>query len=164
MNTAEIRHIYISPIHNSRDNFYNDAPMEERAEVLCQSGSGIVGDRYFNHKIDYKGQITFFAEETANRIREQFGLPMLFSGEFRRNVVTAELDLNELIGVEFELQGVRFFGTEEARPCEWMNQLVAPGVRDALEGRGGLRARILSNGRLQTGPANWRRVQGELFA
>lgn len=164
MNVAVIQHIYVSPIHNPRGEYRHEAPMEERTEVLCRRGSGIVGDRYFDHKIDYKGQITFFAEETAERIREQFGLPMLSSGEFRRNVVTAELDLNELIGVEFELQGVRFLGTEEARPCEWMNRLVAPGARDALGGWGGLRARILSDGPLRTGPAEWRRVQAELFA
>jgi len=41
-------------------------------------------------------------------------------------VITAGVDLNELIGREFEIQGVRFHGTEECRPCYWMEQAFAP--------------------------------------
>ena len=44
----------------------------------------------------------------------------------RRNVVTREVDLNDLIGTKFEVQGVQFEGTEECRPCYWMDQAFAP--------------------------------------
>ena len=64
-------------------------------------------------------------------------------------MVTRGIDLNELVGVEFELQGVRFQGTEECRPCEWMNHAIGPGAEELLRGRGGLRARILSDGILR---------------
>ncbi|HEY2103589.1 MAG TPA: molybdenum cofactor biosysynthesis protein, partial [Chthoniobacterales bacterium] len=67
----------------------------------------------------------------------------------RRNVITRGADLNELIGQEFELQGVRFSGTEECRPCYWMDRAIAPGAEQFLKGRGGLRARILSDGQLR---------------
>jgi MOSC domain-containing protein YiiM len=46
---------------------------------------------------------------------------------------------------------VAFAGTGEARPCHWMNHAVAPGAEDWLKGRGGLRARVLSDGELQIG-------------
>jgi MOSC domain-containing protein YiiM len=59
------------------------------------------------------------------------------------------LELNEFIGREFEIQGVRFFGTEECRPCYWMDQAFAPGAEAAMKGRGGLRARILTDGTLR---------------
>ncbi len=36
-------------------------------------------------------------------------------------------------------------------PCHWMNTAIAPGAEAALQGRGGLRARILSNGILRAG-------------
>lgn len=108
-----------------------------------------MGDRYFNHKPDYKGQVTFFDWSTFLRIREEFSVPHLVASDFRRNVITSDLDLNALIGVEFDLQGVRFLGTEEARPCHWMNRVIAEGAKEALEGSGGLRAKILSDGSLR---------------
>jgi len=58
------------------------------------------------------------------------------------------LELYELIGREFEIQGVHFFGTERCRPYYWMDQALAPGAEAAMKGRGGLRARIVTNGTL----------------
>ncbi len=147
-----IRHIFISPEHNFFGHHNQEPgqwPAQSCLEVECKKGSGLVGDRYFNHKPDYKGQITFFEWETFVRIREEFAVPHLVSSDFRRNVITSGLDLNGLIGIEFELQGVRFLGTEEARPCHWMNRVIAEGAKEALEGSGGLRAKILSDGRLR---------------
>jgi MOSC domain-containing protein YiiM len=68
---------------------------------------------------------------------------------FRRNVITRGINLNELIGIEFELQGVRIFGDEECRPCYWMDRVFAAGAENAMKGRGGLRATILSDGVLR---------------
>jgi MOSC domain-containing protein YiiM len=59
------------------------------------------------------------------------------------------VDLNTLIGVEFEVQGVRFLGSAECSPCYWMDRAFAPGAEAALKGRGGLRAKILSDGVLR---------------
>jgi len=67
---------------------------------------------------------------------------------FRRNIITRGKDLNELIGQEFDVQGVRFLGTGEAAPCHWMNQAFGEGAEEALKGFGGLRARVLSDGTL----------------
>ena len=68
---------------------------------------------------------------------------------FRRNLLVSDVDLNALIGEEFELQGVCMRGSEEARPCYWMDQAVADGAEEAMRGRGGLRVRILSDGVLR---------------
>jgi MOSC domain-containing protein YiiM len=68
---------------------------------------------------------------------------------FRRNVIVSDVDLNALIGKEFEVQGITFKGTEEAKPCYWMNQAFAEGAEKALMGNGGLRARILTDGVLR---------------
>ena len=72
-------------------------------------------------------------------------------GIFRRNAVTRGLNLDALIGQEFELQGVTFAGTAECKPCYWMNQAFASGAEAAMQGRGGLRARILTSGWLSAG-------------
>ena len=67
----------------------------------------------------------------------------------RRNVVTRGVDLQDCIGKEFSIQKVRFFGIEECKPCYWMDQAFGPGAEDALKGRGGLRAQILTTGPLE---------------
>jgi MOSC domain-containing protein YiiM len=130
--------------------------MVEVDALECIAGRGLVGDRYFDRKPDYKGQITFFAWETHQDVCRQLNTPDRPPWIYRRNVITRGIDLNAWIGVEFELQGVRFVGTEEARPCYWMNTAVGPGAEDLLQGRGGLRARILNSGTLRrtaTAPA-----------
>jgi MOSC domain-containing protein YiiM len=57
--------------------------------------------------------------------------------------------LNALIGRQFEIQGVRFEGVCEAKPCHWMNTALGAGAEEWLRGRGGLRARILTDGVLR---------------
>jgi MOSC domain-containing protein YiiM len=65
----------------------------------------------------------------------------------------------ELIGAAFELQGVQFRGTTHCAPCHWMDTAFAPGAEKFLAGRGGLRARILTDGRLGVGDAQLRVLQ-----
>ena len=67
----------------------------------------------------------------------------------RRNVITEGIDLNSLVGQEFEIQGVRFAGVEECRLCFWMNNAFRHEQAESwLKGHGGLRARILTDGGL----------------
>ena len=124
--------------------------MIEVPQIECVARRGIRGDRFFDHKPDYKGQITFFAFETHEWLAEHLGAYGLDPSVYRRNVITRGVDLNSLIAAEFEVQGVRFIGTEEAKPCLWMDHAVSEGAEKALRGRGGLRAKILSGGVIQS--------------
>lgn len=148
----KIEHFFISPAHNYVGHFGKPAgenPIIEVDEIECVAGSGIRGDRFFDHKPEFKGQITFFEVETHERLCERFGVEGKGPDTYRRNVVVRGQDLNEWIGREFEIQGVRFLGTEEAKPCFWMNGAFCEGAEEALAGKGGLRAKILSDGILR---------------
>lgn len=148
----EIRKIFLSKGHDfvgRHDKCRLNHGIEEVETVECAAGAGLVGDRYYNHKEDYKGQITFFDWAVYERIQKDFNCPDLDPALFRRNVLTAGVDLNTLIGQRFEIQGVEFEGSEECRPCHWMDKAVNPGVHEALKGFGGLRARILTDGSLR---------------
>lgn len=123
-------------------------------EIVCVAGKGIEGDRYFDRGEDALGQITFFDWAVFEAVRQHFGLPDLSSAAFRRNVLIEGADLPALVGQSFTLQGVRFAGTQDCAPCYWMDQAVAPGAHAFLEGRGGIRARILSSGALRIGDAH----------
>lgn len=148
----KIAALYISPGHNyfGRHGLTpGEHPLREVPAVECVAGRGLVGDRFLDYKDDYAGQITFFAGEVYDEIRRALNQPDRSAAVFRRNVLTRGADLNALIGQEFEVQGVRFAGTRECSPCYWMDQAFAPGAEAWLKGRGGLRARILSSGRLR---------------
>ena len=124
--------------------------MIEVPVIECVAGRGIRGDRYFDFKDDYKGQITFFSLDVFDELCAALPLRDCSPAAARRNVITRGVDLNKLIGTEFELQGVYLYGTEESAPCYWMDQAFAPGAKDFLKGRGGLRAKILSDGGLRS--------------
>jgi hypothetical protein len=153
MGAMEICHLFISSGHNfvGHHGLEPDThPMIEISEIECVAGRGIRCDRYFDFKDDYKGQITFFSVEVFDELCSAMQIHDCSPALARRNVITRGVDLNELIGQEFELQGVRFLGMEECRPCHWMDSAFAPGAHEFLKGRGGLRARILSDGSLRS--------------
>ncbi len=123
--------------------------MTEVNEVECVAEKGLVGDRFFAWKEDYKGQVTFFEHEVYERLCEKFQVMGVPPSIFRRNIITKGVDLNTLIGKEFEIQGMRFLGTTECAPCYWMDQAFAVGAEEAMKGHGGLRAKVLSSGVLR---------------
>lgn len=149
-------HLYVSPGHNyfgHHGRAPDENPTLEVASIHCLKGRGIEGDRFLDYKPGYKGQITFFAHEHYERLCVTFDVWDKSPAVFRRNVITRGVDLNSLIGQEFELQGVRFLGRAECTPCYWMDQAFHPGTEAALKGCGGLRAEILSTGYLHAAPS-----------
>jgi len=152
MPAVEICHLYISAGHNffgHHGREPDDYPAVEVPTIECVAGHGIRGDRFFDYRYDYQGQITFFSLEVLEELRGTLQLQDCSPSLVRRNVLTRKVDLNTLIGREFEVQGVKFFGTGECRPCYWMDSAIAHGAEEFLKGRGGLRAKILTDGRLK---------------
>lgn len=150
----KIRHLYISPGHN----FFGrhelppgEYPTVEAAEIECVAGRGIRGDRFFDFKADYKGQITFFSWEVFTAMCAELKLSGKSPGNSRRNAIVEGADLNALIGQEFEVQDVAFRGMAHCAPCHWMDHAFAPGAEHFLQNRGGLRAQILTDGKLRVG-------------
>ena len=151
-----IRQIFISPGHNFVGHYGktpDDFPLVEVPKVECVAGHGLRGDRYFDFRENYKGQVTFFSEEVFEQLCANFGIKDKPAGVLRRNLIVSGVDLLSLIGREFEIQGVRFRGTEHCAPCEWMNIAFAPGAEKFLKANAGLRAQILSDGPIRVGDA-----------
>ena len=149
-----VRRLYLSPGHNYRGHHglpAGEHPILEVPQITCIAGRGIEGDRYFDYRENFKGQITFFDWAVYQDL--QRGRPPFEPAVFRRNVLVEGADLNTLVGKTFEVQGIRFDGVEECAPCHWMDQAAGPGAEAAMRGRGGLRARILTSGILRAEPA-----------
>jgi hypothetical protein len=150
--SCQILAIYLSPGHNFFGR-HNEVPLAHEVvsvpTVECVAGRGLVGDRFFGFKSGYKGQITFFSAEVYESLCKALGVEATPPSVLRRNVITTGVDLNDWIGKTFSIQGVVFEGTEECRPCYWMDSAFAPGAEAAMRGQGGLRARILEGGTLR---------------
>ena len=125
----EILHLYISDGHNYVGH-HGGPPGEHQAievdEVHCVAGRGIEGDRYFGHEDDFKGQITFLADEVVRDLRSQFAVQEFAPSVFRRNVITRGLELNELIGRESthsaELRSAQLVDTESVEQLDTLSQ------------------------------------------
>jgi MOSC domain-containing protein YiiM len=146
-----ITRIFISPEHVYAGHYggpAGTAPMLEVGRAQLLAGRGLAGDRYYDRDVGHKGQATFFAEETWLKLRTKLAQFDRGPEVFRRNFLVRDADLLSLIDAEFEIQGIRFRGSEYCKPCFWMDQAFAPGTLAALTAwsAGGLRARVLTDG------------------
>jgi MOSC domain-containing protein YiiM len=126
--------------------------------VELVAGKGIVGDRFYGKVSALNSAVSFVAAEAVEEVAAELGLardaldPVLM----RRNIVTRGVDLNALRRERFTIrQGdvLEFEAGGETSPCAWMDWALAPGARDLLRGRGGLRATPVTSGTLRVGPA-----------
>ena len=146
---VNISHIYSSPEHHyfTRDKFdVGTAATYDHAYVDLKEKQGIKGDRFEFSKY----AITFVSEEVMRDVFSKLDLeyePRLF----RRNIVISGLNLNQLVGKKFEINGVVFEGIEHCSPCTWMNAVMKKGAYRLMSGRGGLRAQVLKAGTLYVG-------------
>src|SRR5450756_1436980 len=94
----EIVGLYVSPGHiyfGHHGQPPGEEPAVEMASVECTAGRGLRGDRFFDYKEDYKGQITFFAWEVYEDLCRQFKIHDKHTGVLRRNAITrGGIDLN----------------------------------------------------------------------
>ena len=153
---ATLRHIVISRGHDywgrrGEGRMQHGAELPEEVEAVADMG--LRGDRYFGEKPGGKQQVTFLDFAVVEQVREDYRVPKLPPTTFRRNLIVEGADLSAWLGKKFSLQGVVFEGSQECKPCHWMDRAIAPGVQDFMKEnfRGGLRARVLTTGVLRVG-------------
>ena len=133
-------------------------PMQSREVVHAIEGIGLEGDRYAKgigawskSKIDVKRHASLVSTEAIAAANMENGTNFT-PADTRRNIVTQGVDLNNLVGKEFTINGVRMHGVELCAPCVRPSVLSKkPGFEKAFQGRGGLRAEILSSGDIAVG-------------
>jgi MOSC domain-containing protein YiiM len=136
------------------------APMESVPAVRAVPGRGLEGDRYYlgtgvySNKPGYGGrEVTLIEVEAVqalldgvqNAEGERLGIK-LSAAQTRRNIATFGVPLNHLVDREFWVGAVRMIGTRLCEPCKYLEGLTQRGVMGGLIHRGGLRAKILSEG------------------
>ncbi|GAA3440407.1 hypothetical protein GCM10018954_100310 [Kutzneria kofuensis] len=136
----EIIALLVSPTHafegRPQDGPRPDPVPAERDHVEVRAGLGLVGDRYFDHRAHRNAAVTLFAAESLDALH--LAQPV-DPHAVRRNIVLRGFPVDELVGQEFTLDGIRFQGHRPANPCKWMDVVVAPGAFRGLRGHGGVR-------------------------
>jgi MOSC domain-containing protein YiiM len=142
------------------------APLAAVPEVRAVPGRGLEGDRYFLGRGYYSErpspggrEVTLIEVETLealehgilNAAGERLGIK-LTAAETRRNIATAGVPLNHLVGRAFQVGAVQLRGTRLCEPCQYLERLTGrPRLMNGLLHRGGLRATILTEGVIRTG-------------
>jgi len=141
------------------------APMQTVNEARAVPGRGLEGDRYFLEAGFYSKTPSVGGREVT--LIEVEAVEALFSGvvdadgqtlgikltpaQTRRNIATSGVPLNHLVDREFRVGGVLMRGTRLCEPCLHLEELTQRRVMHSLLHRGGLRARILTEGVIRVG-------------
>lgn len=124
--------------------------------VRAVTGRGLEGDRYFlgtgtySRKPGPHREATFIEIEAIEALERDYGI-RLEPRESRRNVVTRGVALNHLVGREFRAGGAVFRGEKLCEPCGHLERLAGVPAAAGLVHRGGLRARVVSDGTIEVG-------------
>jgi MOSC domain-containing protein YiiM len=147
---GKILAIYLTPVGGE--------PLQPVDVAVLEPGRGLVGDRYyqsrgtFSETLKVKGgwEITLIEEEEIQRFNELEGL-VLAQGEFRRNIITRDIRLNDLVGGRFRAGDALLEGIRLCEPCSHLVKFVGPQVIKGMAHRAGLRARILAGASVRPG-------------
>jgi hypothetical protein len=119
--------------------------------VQARAGEGLEGDRHLLGTGTFPSgtpgsALTMIEAEVCESFE-----PPLEPGEHRRNLVTRGIDLNRLVGHDFTVGEVLCRGMRLCEPCTVMQRYASRPVLRALVHRGGLRADILGDGKIELG-------------
>ena len=122
--------------------------MKSVNNVEAIAGKGLVNHYHFKNDNEKRRQITLIEIENINHYNQISGKSIL-PKDFRRNIITEGIKLNELIGSEFFIGEVKVRAHDLCRPCKYLQEFLQQKnvVKEFLY-TGGLRCEILSSGKI----------------
>ena len=125
--------------------------MKNVESVESIAGKGLLNDRHYKENNDKKSQLTLIEIENINYYN-QISRTSILPKDFRRNIITKDIRLNELVGSEFFIGKVKVKAHDLCQPCkELQDKLKQENFVKKLLNRGGLRCEILTNGKIFVG-------------
>ncbi|MGL4396944.1 MAG: MOSC domain-containing protein [Hyphomicrobium sp.] len=121
------------------------ASLQPLARALLVAGRGIEGDHYETRR-DGARQVTLIASEDIAAIASFLGQEAVPPELLRRNLVTRGMNILALKGRRFRIGAVLLEASGDCAPCSRMEEVFGVGGYNAVRGRGGITARILSSG------------------
>ena len=129
----------------------NNQPIKEVNSIEVLANKGIVGDRHFHDFNDPYNQLSLIEAENIQEYNIKYGLDIPYT-DFRRNVITKGIKLNDLIGKKLKVGNVELEGIELCRPCRHLTEMLdQKNILKEFMRKGGLRCQILSSSKINVG-------------
>ena len=120
-------------------------------EVEALKGKGLLNDRKFRENNQKQCQITLIEVENINYFnnKSKTNIPPV---NFRRNIITENVKLNDLVGKVFFIGNVKLKAHDLCRPCKYLQDKLKQNnfIKEFLH-TGGLRCEILTSGKISVG-------------
>ena len=129
----------------------NNKKIKEVESIKVLANKGVVGDRHFSDYNDPSCQLTLIESENIDYYNLKYGLNIPYV-EFRRNIVTEGIRLNELVGKKLRIGNVEVEAVDLCRPCRHLTEILCQDniLKEFLR-KGGLRCQILSSSIIKIG-------------
>ena len=129
----------------------NNQKINEVDSIQVLANKGVVGDRHFSEFNDPYNQLSLIESENIDFYNLKYGLNIPYL-DFRRNIVTKGVKLNDLVGKKFLVGNVKLEGIDLCRPCRHLAETLNQDniIKEFLRS-GGLRCQILSSSSLKVG-------------
>ena len=129
----------------------NNQEIKEVESIEVLADKGVVGDRHFKNFNDPYCQLSLIESENIDHYNIKYGLNISYIN-FRRNIVTEGIQLNELVGKKFKIGNVKVEGIDLCRPCRHLTEMLSQDniIKEFLR-KGGLRCQILSSSKITIG-------------
>ena len=129
----------------------NNQKIKEVSSIKVLANQGIVGDRHFKEFNDPFSQLSLIESENIDYYNIKYGLDIPYI-DFRRNIITKGIQLNDLVGKKFQIGKVELEGVDLCRPCRHLCEVLNQDniIKEFLR-RGGLRCQILSSSSIKVG-------------
>ena len=139
----EVYKLGISIEHNQSINEVNS--------INVLSNQGVVGDRHCKEFNDPYNQLSLIESENIDYYNIKYSLNIPYIN-FRRNVVTKGIQLNDLVGKKILVGNVEVEVIDLCRPCRHLTEVLGQDniIKEFLR-RGGLRCRVLSSSSIKIG-------------
>ena len=129
----------------------NNQIINEVDTIEVIANKGVVGDRHYNEFNDPYCQISLIESENIDYYNTKYGFNIAYLN-FRRNVVTKGIELNDLVGKKILIGNTELEGIDLCRPCKHLTEVLNQDniIKEFLR-RGGLRCQILSSSKISVG-------------
>ena len=129
----------------------NNKEINEVSSIKVIANKGIVGDRHFKEFNDPYCQLSLIESESIDYYNLKYGLNIPYI-DFRRNVITKNIRLNDLIGKIFTIGKVKVEGVDLCRPCRHLSEKLDQNniIKEFIR-KGGLRCQILTSESIHVG-------------
>mgnify|MGYP005998294649 CR=1 FL=1 len=120
----------------------------EKSEINLVAGKGVMGDRHFRDFNDPFNQLSIIESENIDEynFKNKKNIPYL---EFRRNIVTKGIKLNDLVEKKISIGSVNLEVIDLCRPCRHLSEKLGRNdvIKEFLR-KGGIRCQIINSGKI----------------